>query len=150
MVGFNEAMARRIVGGSDFCLMPSHFEPCGLTQMQAQRYGSLPIAHATGGLADTIEDGVTGFLFSHFSARSLLAACGRAFDTFSNKASLSELRHAAMSRQFGWAKAAVAYEQLYSQLSGKQITRNTPSASIAATAAKTDTNTASPKTCWQE
>lgn len=82
MVGFNEAMARRIVGGSDFCLMPSRFEPCGLTQMQAQRYGSLPIAHATGGLADTIEDGVTGFLFSQFSARSLLAACGRAL-TFS-------------------------------------------------------------------
>ena len=82
MVGFNEAMARRIVGGSDFCLMPSRFEPCGLTQMQAQRYGSLPIAHATGGLADTIEDGETGFLFSQFSARSLLAACGRAL-TFS-------------------------------------------------------------------
>ena len=107
MVGFNEAMARRIVGGSDFCLMPSRFEPCRLTQMHAQRYGSLPIAYATGGLADTIEDGGTGFLFSQFSARSLLAACARAFDIFSNKARLSELRHAAMSR----AKAAVAYEQ---------------------------------------
>ena len=67
LVGFNEPMARRIVGGSDFCLMPSRFEPCGLTQMQAQRYGTLPIAHATGGLADTIEDGATGFLFSDFS-----------------------------------------------------------------------------------
>ena len=108
MVGFNEAMARRIVGGSDFCLMPSRFEPCRLTQMHAQRYGSLPIAYATGGLADTIEDGGTGFLFSQFSARSLLAACARAFDIFSNKARLSELRHAAMSR----AKAAVAYERL--------------------------------------
>ncbi len=60
LIGFNEPMARRIVAASDFCLMPSRFEPCGLTQMQAQRYGSLPIAHRTGGLADTIQDGATG------------------------------------------------------------------------------------------
>src|ERR1700727_3937648 len=59
LIGFNEPTARRIVAGSDFTLMPSRFEPCGLTQMQAQRYGALPIAHATGGLADTIDDGTT-------------------------------------------------------------------------------------------
>ena len=71
LIGFNEPMARRIVAASDFCLMPSRFEPCGLTQMQAQRYGALPIAHRTGGLADTIEDGETGFLFSDLSGEGL-------------------------------------------------------------------------------
>jgi starch synthase len=75
LIGFNEPMARRIVAGSDFTLMPSRFEPCGLTQMQAQRYGALPIAHATGGLADTIDDGTTGFLFATHSSESLMEAC---------------------------------------------------------------------------
>jgi starch synthase len=74
LIGFNEPMARRIVAGSDFTLMPSRFEPCGLTQMHAQRYGALPIAHATGGLADTIDDGMTGFLFSTLSSDGLMAA----------------------------------------------------------------------------
>ena len=61
-IGFNETDARRMFAGSDFLLMPSRYEPCGLSQMYAQRFGSLPVARNTGGLADTIEDGVTGFL----------------------------------------------------------------------------------------
>jgi starch synthase len=121
LVGFNEPMARRIVGGSDFCLMPSRFEPCGLTQMQAQRYGSLPIAHATGGLADTIDDGATGFLFSDFSAEGLLAACRRAFDVFTDPVRLMEMRHAAMARQFRWDTTAAEYERLYCRLTGKPV-----------------------------
>jgi starch synthase len=64
VIGFNDAQARRIFAGSDFTLMPSRFEPCGLSQMYAQRFGSLPIGHQTGGLAETIKDGETGFLFS--------------------------------------------------------------------------------------
>ena len=64
VIGFNDAQARRIFAGSDFTLMPSRFEPCGLSQMYAQRFGSLPIGHQTGGLAETITDGETGFLFS--------------------------------------------------------------------------------------
>jgi len=60
--------------------MPSRFEPCGLTQMQAQRYGALPIAHATGGLTDTIDDGTTGFLFSTLTSHGLMEACHRALD----------------------------------------------------------------------
>ncbi len=101
LIGFNEPMARRIVGGSDFCLMPSRFEPCGLTQMQAQRYGALPIAHATGGLADTIEDGTTGFLFSDFRP----TGCWRhaiAHSRRNDEAQLDEMRRAAMARSFGW------------------------------------------------
>jgi starch synthase len=63
-IGFNETDARRMFAGSDFLLMPSRYEPCGLSQMYAQRFGSLPVARNTGGLADTIENGVTGFLFN--------------------------------------------------------------------------------------
>ncbi len=120
LIGFNEPMARRIVAGSDFTLMPSRFEPCGLTQMQAQRYGALPIAHATGGLADTIDDGSTGFLFSDLTSDGLMAACSRAFDTFANDEQLTAMRQTAMARCFGWAGAAGEYEALYNRLCGRR------------------------------
>jgi starch synthase len=126
LIGFNEPMARRIMAASDFCLMPSRFEPCGLTQMQAQRYGSLPIAHATGGLADTIEDGETGFLFSDLSGEGLFSACRRAFDAFADADVLAEMRQAAMARSFHWSGAAVEYERLYARLSGLPIARAVP------------------------
>jgi starch synthase len=122
LIGFNEPMARRIVAGSDFTLMPSRFEPCGLTQMQAQRYGALPIAHATGGLADTIDDGTTGFLFSTLTPEGLMAACHRAFDAFGDEAQFQEMRLAAMARSFGWAGAAAEYEALYCRLLGRPQT----------------------------
>ncbi|HVC61950.1 MAG TPA: glycogen synthase GlgA [Acetobacteraceae bacterium] len=126
LVGFNEAMARRIIGGGDFCLIPSRFEPCGLTQMQAQRYGTLPIAHATGGLVDTIEDGVTGFLFYQFSTEALLVACRRAFDVFGDAAKLVAMRWAAMSRRFGWEAPAAGYELLYARIAGGPALARTP------------------------
>jgi starch synthase len=120
LIGYNEPMARRIVAASDFCLMPSRFEPCGLTQMQAQRYGALPIAHRTGGLADTIADGETGFLFSELSGEGLFGACRRAFDVFSEPGVLAEMREKAMARSFHWSGAAVEYERLYSRLIGRR------------------------------
>jgi starch synthase len=120
LIGFNEPMARRIVAGSDFTLMPSRFEPCGLTQMQAQRYGALPVAHATGGLADTIDDGMTGFLFSDLSCSGLMSACHRAFGAFEDDARLDEMRRAAMARASGWTGAAAGYEALYASLTGYQ------------------------------
>jgi len=118
LIGFNEPMARRIVAGSDFTLMPSRFEPCGLTQMQAQRYGALPIAHATGGLADTIDDGTTGFLFSTLSSDGLMEACHRAFDAYDDEGQLAGMRRAAMARCFSWSGAAAEYEALYRRLIG--------------------------------
>jgi starch synthase len=126
LIGFNEPMARRIVAGSDFCLMPSRFEPCGLTQMQAQRYGSLPIAHATGGLADTIEDGETGFLFSELSGDGLFSACRRAFAAFDDADVLAGMRQTAMARDFHWSGAAAQYEQLYRCLLGPPVTDAAP------------------------
>jgi starch synthase len=121
LVGFNEPMARRIIAGSDFTLMPSRFEPCGLTQMQAQRYGALPIAHATGGLVDTIDDGVTGFWFSELSHDGLMEACARAFDAFDNQERLAAMRQAAMSRRFTWAEPATEYAALYSRVAGVTV-----------------------------
>ena len=86
--------------------------------MQAQRYGALPIAHATGGLADTIDDGTTGFLFSTLTPEGLMEACHRAFDAYEDDVQLAEMRRAAMARSFGWAGAAAEYEALYRRLIG--------------------------------
>jgi len=119
LVGFNEPMARRIIAGSDFFLMPSRFEPCGLTQMQAQRYGALPIAHAVGGLVDTIEDGVTGLLFSELTVDGLATACRRAFDVFADRTRLAAMRHVAMARCFSWSTAAAEYAALYRRQCGE-------------------------------
>ncbi len=126
LVGFNEPMAHRILAGSDFLLMPSRFEPCGLTQMQAQRMGTLPVAHATGGLADTIEDGVTGLLFDDLSGTGLMDACRRAFAAFADLPLLSRMRRAAMARQAGWGSAAAAYLRRYADLSGQPIPHPAP------------------------
>ena len=86
-IGFNDGQARRIFAGSDFTLMPSRFEPCGLSQMYAQKFGSLPIGHQTGGLAETITDGETGFLFTQPSTESFLGGIRRAFTTFVDQGS---------------------------------------------------------------
>jgi starch synthase len=131
LIGFNEPMARRIVAGSDFTLMPSRYEPCGLTQMQAQRYGALPIAHATGGLADTIDDGATGFLFSTPSSSALLAACHRAFDVYEDDGQLKDMRRAAMARCFSWSGAAAEYEALYRRLIGPRMAAIRPRLRVA-------------------
>lgn len=93
--------------------MPSRFEPCGLSQMYAQRFGSLPVAHKTGGLADTIEDGVTGFLFTELSLAGLMDGVGRAFESFGSKTRLTAMRRAAMGRSFGWQQSARRYGRLY-------------------------------------
>ena len=99
--------------GSDFLLMPSRFEPCGLSQMYAQKFGSLPIAHRTGGLADTIEDGQTGFLFTSPTANNLNAAIRRAFDAYTSSRRFSSMRRAAMARSFGWDLSASRYQEVY-------------------------------------
>jgi starch synthase len=86
----------------------------------------LPIAHATGGLADTIDDGTTGFLFSTLTAGGLMEACHRAFDAYQDEDQLGEMRRAAMARSFGWAAAAAEYEALYRRLLGLPPARIEP------------------------
>ena len=112
-IGFNDAQARRIFAASDFTLMPSRFEPCGLSQMYAQRFGSLPIGRQTGGLAETITDGETGFLFSQPSIESFLGGVRRAFSAFVSTEQLDAMRRSAMSRSFSWDLSATLYSALY-------------------------------------
>jgi starch synthase len=112
-IGFNDGQARRIFAGSDFMLMPSRFEPCGLSQMYAQKFGSLPIGHQTGGLSETITDGETGFLFTQPSTESFLGGIRRAFATYLAKDRLDSMRRSAMSRSFSWDVAAALYGALY-------------------------------------
>lgn len=115
-IRYDEGEARRIFAASDFMLMPSRFEPCGLTQMYAQKFGSLPIGHHTGGLADTIEDGKTGFLFREPSLGGLLGAVCRAFSTYASKRQLNSMRRKAMERVFSWEDAAQTYGELYQRV----------------------------------
>jgi starch synthase len=112
-IAFDKTLSRRAIAGSDFYLMPSRFEPCGLNQMYAQRYGSLPIAHATGGLVDTIKDGKTGFLYSGESTDALNAAILRALQVYLDPQRCTAMRRAAMREDFTWSTAAGKYEILY-------------------------------------
>ena len=115
-IRYDEGEARRIFAGCDFMLMPSRFEPCGLTQMYAQKFGSLPIGHQTGGLVDTIQDGKTGFLFREPSVGGLLGAVCRAFSTFASKRQLNNMRRNAMERVFSWEDSAHTYGDLYERV----------------------------------
>ena len=110
MPEFNESRAHKIYGGVDAFLMPSRFEPCGLSQMIAMRYGTPPVARRTGGLADTVEDGVTGVLFDQASPQAILTAVERL-----RELDCQELAKAGMSRDFSWDKRAADYRSLYEE-----------------------------------
>jgi starch synthase len=110
---FTSKAEHRLMAGADVIIMPSQYEPCGLTQMRAQRYGALPVARRVGGLADTIEDGVTGFLFDAFSTTDFLNACVRAIDHYRHPEVWQEMQRAAMSRDFGWERSEQRYLELY-------------------------------------
>lgn len=122
-IGFDETEARRLYAGSDFLLMPSRFEPCGLSQMYAQKCGTLPIVHRTGGLADTVAEGLTGFLFHDFSPAGFTGAVRRAFDAFGAKRKLNMMRRIAMGREYDWRNSALDYESLYLRAIGNRAPR---------------------------
>jgi starch synthase len=113
--GFNNALAHRIEAGSDFFLMPSRYEPCGLNQMYSLRYGTLPVVRATGGLDDTI-DGETGFKFWRFDSWDLAECLRYALTIYENLPRMEHMRVTAMKRDYSWAKSAQAYSQLYRDL----------------------------------
>lgn len=121
-IGFNEEKARQIFAGSDFLLMPSRFEPCGLSQMYAQSFGSLPIARRTGGLADTIEDGLSGFLFDDATVDSYRNAIKRALHVFDHPGLLSAMRCRAMASPLHWQQSIKPYTDLYKKLLGQSTT----------------------------
>jgi starch synthase len=115
-IGFEESLARRMFAGADFLLMPSRYEPCGLSQMYAQAYGCLPVAHATGGLIDTIEDGITGLLFRDASVSELRRCLQRAFRIYAEPLLLNAMRGAAMLEKRGWDGPGRQYAMLYRRM----------------------------------
>lgn len=113
---FKEELAHKLYAGSDFMLMPSHYEPCGLVQMASMQYGTIPVASRTGGLIDTIEDGETGFLFENGSPADMINAIKRAIKVYGDKDKLHRMRRAAMEKDFSWNKSAVLYKKLYQSI----------------------------------
>ena len=117
-IGFDEGLAHLIEAGADIFLMPSLFEPCGLNQMYSQRYGTLPIVRAVGGLADTITDGEDGFSFLLDTPAALLATIRRALETFHDRSKWRAMQAAAMSRDHSWDRSAREYVRMYERLAG--------------------------------
>ena len=114
-IGFDAALAQRIYAGSDAFLMPSRFEPCGLGQMIALRYGSVPIVRATGGLRDTVREGPdgNGFVFHPYDARHFADAVRRAVTAYRDRAGWALLRARGMREDNSWGHAAARYIDLY-------------------------------------
>jgi len=124
-LGYDEALAHRIFAGSDVTLVPSLFEPCGLTQMYGLKYGSLPLVRAVGGLADTVIDAdlatladhsATGFVFGPFTDAAYQHALRRAFALYGKRAAWARVRQTGMRQPLGWAPAAARYLALYQRL----------------------------------
>lgn len=115
-IGYDETLAHRIIAGADITLVPSRFEPCGLTQLYGMRYGTLPLVRRVGGLADTVDE-TTGFVFDDADTDSLMAAARRALLTLREPARWRALQQEAMARDHGWNAAAARYIALYRSLS---------------------------------
>lgn len=117
---YNEALAHKIYAGSDFLLMPSRVEPCGLNQMYAMRYGTIPVVRKTGGLADTVidiseKDGY-GFVFDNFDIEQAYAAIKKAVELFDKKTLFNKYRKKVMNLDFSWDQSAGEYINLYNKL----------------------------------
>ena len=116
---FAPELAALIYGGGDLFLMPSHYEPCGLGQFIAMRYGAVPVVRRTGGLADTVEpfdrerDGGTGFVFEDASADALAAALEQALDLYGDRAAWRRLQRRGMAKDWSWDRSAAQYAELY-------------------------------------
>lgn len=119
LLRFDDGLSRRIYAGSDLFLMPSRYEPCGLGQLIALRYGSIPLVHATGGLADTIIDpqadhtSANGFVFDEYRHESLLQGLDRALEAYREPLNWQQMRHRGMTQDMSWQHAAEQYLDLY-------------------------------------
>ena len=110
---FTDEVEHRLIAGSDLLLMPSEYEPCGLTQMRAQRYGALVIGRRVGGITDTVHDDATGFLFNAFTPEAFDSAVGRGLQRYYDRDAWRERMYEAMGRDFAWDSSAARYVQLY-------------------------------------
>jgi starch synthase len=119
-IGYDENLAHRLFAASDVTLVPSRFEPCGLTQMYGLKYGSLPLVHRVGGLADTVVDSgaggpANGFVFDEFGQPAYDQAVRRAVALYAQPSDWSRIRRHAMGQALGWQVAAGQYVALYQQ-----------------------------------
>jgi starch synthase len=110
---FTDRLEHRLMAGADIFLMPSLYEPCGLTQMRAQRYGAPPIVRRVGGLADTVEDGVTGFAFDGYSPEAFQEAAFRALRGYADSARWLAMVRRGMARDFSWERSVDQYLEVY-------------------------------------
>jgi starch synthase len=124
-IGYDEALAHRLIAGADAILVPSRFEPCGLTQLYGLRYGSLPVVRRVGGLADTVVDAessalaadrATGFAFEAATAAALSQALERAVNLYRQPVAWQRVMRRAMAQDFSWEQAAKRYMALYQSL----------------------------------
>lgn len=124
-IGYNEELSHQVIAGGDVILVPSRFEPCGLTQLYGLKYGTLPLVRETGGLADTVVNSnkerienrtATGFVFKEPNNQDFLDACLRAVNLWKKQKLWASVRQNALSQDFGWARAANAYQAIYQQI----------------------------------
>jgi starch synthase len=116
VIRFDAGLSHMLYGGADMFLMPSRYEPCGLAQMIAMRYGCVPVVHATGGLIDTVHEGRTGFLFPNSEPSSMQAAIVRALDAYADPLQWAQFQRNDMQEDFSWSRSAGQYAQLYRSL----------------------------------
>jgi starch synthase len=120
VISYDEQLSRLIYAGADMFLMPSRYEPCGLAQMIAMRYGCVPVVHATGGLKDTVQEGKTGFLFQNAECGSLVEALQRALNVYVNARQWEHFQRSGMLEDFSWTRSAARYATLYRSLTSEE------------------------------
>jgi starch synthase len=119
---YDAKLARQIYGGSDIFLMPSRYEPCGISQMIAMRYGSVPLVRAVGGLHDTVTDSETGFVFVDKRVKSFNDTLRRALQVYPDRVRWMKMQQAGMAQDFSWPNSARKYLELYKKLMNETIT----------------------------
>jgi starch synthase len=126
--GYHENLAHQIEAGADIFLMPSRYEPCGLNQIYSLRYGTVPVVHRTGGLANTVIDAsdeslrsgaATGFIFDEPTPAALLASVKRALDCYRQPRLWKRLAYVGMQQEFGWRQSAYQYVELYQRTAAR-------------------------------
>ena len=119
-IGYDEILSHRIYAGADFLIMPSRVEPCGLNQLYAVRYGTIPIVHSTGGLKDTVIDlnqtNGYGLCFEDLSIDGIYKVMGRALEVYEDSERMQQIRIKMMSLDFSWDRSAIEYIDLYKSL----------------------------------